>query len=78
VLQEGAALPEKTVLSLDPRLAFETLGWRPKLKAFEALDWIARWHRAHMNKCDMREASLSDIAEFAALPIPKNKGVAAK
>jgi CDP-glucose 4,6-dehydratase len=78
VLQEGAALPEKTVLSLDPGLAFETLGWRPKLNASAALDWIARWHQAHMNKRDMREASLSDIAEFVALPMPRHKRVAAE
>jgi CDP-glucose 4,6-dehydratase len=78
VVQEGAALPEKTVLSLDPRLAFETLGWCPKLSAFETLEWIARWHRAHMNKRDMRETSLSDIAEFAARPAPKHKRVAAE
>jgi hypothetical protein len=31
-----------------------------------------------MNKRDMREASLSDIAEFAALPMPKHKRMAAE
>jgi CDP-glucose 4,6-dehydratase len=78
VLQEGSAFPEKTLLSLDPTLAFETLGWRPKLSASQALEWIARWHKAHMNKRDMREVSLSDIAEFAALPMPKHKNLAAE
>lgn len=76
-LQEGTALPEKTLLSLDPELAFETLGWRPKLSPSETLDWIARWHRAHMSERDMREVSLADIAEFARLP-SKNRRVAAE
>jgi CDP-glucose 4,6-dehydratase len=78
VLQQGAALPEKTLLSLDPSLAFETLGWRPKLNASAALEWIARWHQAHMNNRDMREVSLSDITEFKALPMPRHKRLAAE
>ena len=77
VLQESAPLPEKTLLSLDPGLARETLGWQPKLSASEALEWIARWHRSHMNKGDMREVSLSDIAAFTAISTTaKNRAAA--
>jgi CDP-glucose 4,6-dehydratase len=78
VLQEGTPLPEKSVLSLDPSLAYETLGWRPKLAVSDALEWTARWHRAHMNGEDMRKASLSDIAEFTALPVRSHKSLAAE
>ena len=78
VLQDGAPLPEKTLLSLDPSLAFETLGWRPKLSASDALQWTARWHRAHMQGEDMRKMSMSDIAEFAGLPARSDKSLAAE
>ena len=78
VLQQGTPAPEKTLLSLDPSLAHETLGWRPKLSASDALEWIARWHRAHMKERDMREISLSDIEEFAALPAPAQNNMAAE
>jgi CDP-glucose 4,6-dehydratase len=78
VRQENAPLPEKALLSLDPSLALETLGWRPKLSASEALEWIARWHRAHIQECDMRKMSLSDIAEFAAIPTAAKSRAAAE
>jgi len=77
VQQEDLILPEKTLLSLDPRLAFETLGWQPKLNASETLEWLARWHHAHMKRRDMREVSLSDIADFTALN-PARKAAAAE
>ena len=78
VLQEGAPLPEKTLLSLDPSLAGETLGWRPKLSPSDALEWTARWHRAHMEGSDMRAASLSDIAAYTALPVRAQRSLAAE
>ena len=68
VLQPGESLPEKTLLSLDPSLAAATLAWRPKLNPFDALDWIADWHRAHLAGRDMREVSLDQIAAFEKLP----------
>ncbi len=67
-LQPGEILPEKTQLSLDPELAAKTLGWRTKFSAPDALAWIVRWHRAHLDGRNMREVSLADIAAFEALP----------
>jgi CDP-glucose 4,6-dehydratase len=78
MLQPGERLPEKTQLSLDPTLAERTLGWRPKLAAQDSLAWIARWHRAHLSGCDMREMSLADIAAFEALPAPAKTEAAAE
>jgi CDP-glucose 4,6-dehydratase len=78
VLQPGEALPEKTQLSLDPGLAAKTLSWRPKLGASDALGWIARWHRAHLDGKNMREISLADLAAFAALPSRTKNRVAAE
>jgi CDP-glucose 4,6-dehydratase len=78
ISQEGAPLPEKTLLSLDPTLAFETLRWRPKLSVSDALEWTARWHRAHMKGGDMRAASLSDIAGYTALPARSQRSLAAE
>jgi CDP-glucose 4,6-dehydratase len=75
-LQPGEALPEKTLLSLDPSLAEKTLGWRPKLEPTEILDWIARWHRAHLEGRNMRKTSLDQIAEFEALPMTAKKHAA--
>ena len=78
ILQKGAPLPEKTILSLDPSLAAATLGWRPKLNAPEALAWIARWHRAHLEGRNMREVSLAEIAQFESLPMPAKNPMAAE
>lgn len=68
VQAEGETLPEKVRLALDPSLAVQRLGWRPKLPAREALPWIARWHRAQLDGADMRRVSLEQIEAHAALP----------
>jgi len=78
VLQPGEALPEKTQLSLDPSLAEKTLSWRPKLGPTDALAWIVRWHRAHLEGRNMREISLADLATFEALPSRAKNRVAAE
>lgn len=78
VLQPGEALPEKTQLCLDPSLAAKTLAWRPKLGASDALGWIARWHRSHLDGKNMREISLADLAAFEALPSRAKSRVAAE
>jgi CDP-glucose 4,6-dehydratase len=78
VPQPDEALPEKTQLSLDPSLAAKTLSWRPKLGPSEALAWIARWHRAHLEGKNMREISLADLAAFEALPSRAKNRVAAE
>jgi CDP-glucose 4,6-dehydratase len=77
-LQPGEPLPEKTQLSLDPGLAEKTLGWRLKLEPAETLDWIARWHRAHLEGRNMRDISLDQIAEFEALPTTAKKRAVAQ
>jgi CDP-glucose 4,6-dehydratase len=76
--EDGQLLPEKTQLALDARLAERTLSWRPKLSPTEALSLIVRWHRAHLEGCDMREVSLRDIAAYEALGTPEKPRLAAE
>jgi CDP-glucose 4,6-dehydratase len=78
VQSPGEALPEKMQLSLDSGRAAKALGWRPKLKAVDALAWTAQWHKAHLAGRDMRELSLRNIAEFDALPMSADNRMAAE
>jgi CDP-glucose 4,6-dehydratase len=73
----GPHPPEKTALALDSSLAAETLGWRPKLDAASALDWVASWHRADMAGTDMRAFSLEQIEAHARRPAARTARSAA-
>jgi CDP-glucose 4,6-dehydratase len=74
----GKVLREKAQLALDSSRAAKALGWVPKLTAADALAWTARWHRSHLEGCDMRERSLMDIAEFGTLPMSVQNRTAAE
>jgi CDP-glucose 4,6-dehydratase len=59
---------EATLLRLDSALAQQSLGWRPRLKFANAVDWTAGWYRRHQQGGDMRAASLDQLARYEALP----------
>jgi CDP-glucose 4,6-dehydratase len=59
--------PEKTMLSVDARLAANTLGWRAGLSTDAALAWTAAWHHRHLRSEHMRAFSLQQIDQHASM-----------
>ncbi len=57
---------EAPELTLDARLAGETLGWRPRLTLDEALDWTVEWHRGHAAGEPARRLTLAQIERYEA------------
>lgn len=57
---------EAPALLLDSSLALDALDWRPTLDTQDALGWTADWYRAQREGRDLREYSLSQLAEFEA------------
>jgi CDP-glucose 4,6-dehydratase len=65
---EGQQPEEALHLAIDPALAMRSLGWRPRLKAPEALEWTAQWYRAVQEGVEPRRAALDQIQRYEALP----------
>jgi len=40
------------------------MGWRPKLALETALEWIVEWHRAYLNREDLRQVTVGQIARY--------------
>jgi CDP-glucose 4,6-dehydratase len=59
---------EAEFLTLDPALAMNAIGWRPRLSALDALDWTAGWYRAVADGADVRRTVLEQIRRYEALP----------
>ena len=67
VRDERPAPPEMRYLSLDPSLAMESLGWRPKLSCEEAVRWSARWYADWKNGADAASLCHAQVDEYEAL-----------
>jgi CDP-glucose 4,6-dehydratase len=62
---DGAAQPhEAGYLRLDCSKARDRMGWRPKLALETALEWIVEWHRAYLNREDLRQVTAGQIARY--------------
>jgi CDP-glucose 4,6-dehydratase len=59
---------EARFLRLDCSKAAAELGWRPRLRLAQGLEWLVEWHRAHAAGADVRALCLDQIARFEALP----------
>ena len=64
---EAESPPEMKLLSLDPSLAIETLGWRPRLSCEEAVRWSARWYAQREAGLDPLQLCRSQIEAYEAL-----------
>ncbi|MGZ8997411.1 MAG: CDP-glucose 4,6-dehydratase [Allosphingosinicella sp.] len=64
---EAPAPPEMKYLSLDPSLAIETLGWRPRLSCDEAIQWSARWYADHDKGADPLRLCQAQLEAYEAL-----------
>lgn len=58
-------LHESQFLSIDSRLARDTLGWTTSLRVNEAVRWTCDWYKAFHDGEDMRSFCLSQIESFA-------------
>ena len=58
---------EATYLKLDVSKAANRLGWRPRLRLDQALEWVIDWYRAQTEGADMRAVTLDQIAAYEAL-----------
>ena len=63
----GIQPPEMKYLSLDASLAMQSLGWRPRLTAGNALDWTVDWYRAFDGGANMREITSRQIDSYLGL-----------
>ncbi len=64
---EGKQPEEAKVLSLDPALALTSIGWRPRLRSADALQWTAEWYRAYGMGALPRSVALDQIARYEAI-----------
>jgi CDP-glucose 4,6-dehydratase len=55
---------EMALLSLDPSLAEQQLGWRTKLSLDETIDWTASWYAAHRSGKPARDLCLEQIDRY--------------
>ena len=60
----SVALHEAHLLRLDCSKARSVLGWRPKLRLAEALDWIVDWHKRVGAGESARTVTLEQIASY--------------
>jgi len=58
---------EAGCLKLDVSRARAELGWSPKLRLGEALEWVVAWYKAHAAGADMREFTTRQISDYEAL-----------
>jgi CDP-glucose 4,6-dehydratase len=58
---------EAGYLKLDASRARAELGWAPRLRLADSLDWLVAWYRAHAAGADMQAFTLEQIAAYEAL-----------
>ncbi len=64
---EGINPDEAQTLAIDPALAMQTLGWRPRLQPAQALQWTADWYRAFNDGADPRQLVVAHIERYEAM-----------
>jgi CDP-glucose 4,6-dehydratase len=55
---------EAASLTLSSGLAFEALGWQPRLSLQQTIDWTAAWYKANRQGADMRAFSLAQLCAY--------------
>lgn len=63
----SGASKEALTLALDSSLANSTLSWEPRLNLSECVDWIVKWHKAHLTGENMRNITEAQITSFEAM-----------
>lgn len=66
-LDESVQPHEDTFLKLDCSKAHRKLGWHPKLRIDDSLEWIVEWFKAYADGQNMAEVTKMQIARYAQL-----------
>ncbi|MES2753386.1 MAG: CDP-glucose 4,6-dehydratase [Pseudomonadota bacterium] len=64
---DGDHPPEMKLLSLDPTLAHDSIGWRPLLDDHAGVAWTARWYSDYSAGTDPRALCDAQITAYEAL-----------
>jgi CDP-glucose 4,6-dehydratase len=64
---EGKQPKEAEFLAIDPALARASIGWQPRLRSAQAVQWTAEWYRAFGMGADPRVAALDQIDRYEKL-----------
>jgi len=67
-MEPDPSFAEARLLALDSTLARQSLGWRSRMSAQEAVSWTASWYAAHRAGADPRTLCLDQIVSYEALP----------
>lgn len=67
IVEEEVQPEEAHLLAIDPALARASIGWYPRLKSAQALQWTAEWYRAVMAGAEPRAVALDQIERYEAL-----------
>jgi CDP-glucose 4,6-dehydratase len=67
-LDGGEHPHEAHYLKLDISKARQRLGWQPRWPLAKALEQINGWHKAFLQRADMREATLQQISQYTQHP----------
>ena len=59
---------EAGFLKLDASRARAELGWQPKVKLGQALDWLVAWYKAQHRGDNMHTVTLAQISHYQSLP----------
>lgn len=62
----GSHPHEAHFLKLDSSKARARLGWAPRLRLHEALDWVVEWYREYLAGGDVRAKTIAQIDAYAA------------
>lgn len=65
--QGGPKPHEHIYLKLDASKARAKLGWQPRLRIDETVEWVVDWYRAHHEGADARDLCLRSIERYRAL-----------
>jgi CDP-glucose 4,6-dehydratase len=63
-MDQGTHPHEAGILKLDASKAKSRLGWTPRMRLPQALEWVVEWYKAYGAKKDMREITLRQIDRY--------------
>ncbi|SEF74447.1 CDP-glucose 4,6-dehydratase [Bryocella elongata] len=67
VLDQDPGVHEAGFLKLDASRARAELGWRPRLRLQEALEWLVTWYKASQQGADLQHVTLEQIVAYEEL-----------